>query len=134
MNWTRFGLSVHEFRAWWPNRLRCGGRLHFTTERRQTPCDAACRRYSGPPARRIGFDNLNPIRWLKVTNIRLEASRFISDFLGKPNLPNGIIKNDVETILFFRKPGGIGGLQSGKKRSRSFQQMTMRNGSNPFGS
>jgi modification methylase len=56
-------------------------------------------------ARRIGFDNLNPIRWLKVTNIRLEASRS-SRFLGKPNLPNGIIKNDVETILFFRKPGG----------------------------
>jgi modification methylase len=56
-------------------------------------------------ARRIGFDNLNPIRWLKVTNIRLEASRS-SRFLGKPNLPNGIIKNDVETILFLRKPGG----------------------------
>ena len=56
-------------------------------------------------ARRIGFDNLNPIRWLKVTNVRLEASRS-SRFLGKPNLPNGIIKNDVETILFFRKPGG----------------------------
>ena len=56
-------------------------------------------------ARRIGFDNLNPIRWLKVTNIRLEASRS-SRFLGKPNLPNGVIKNDVETILFFRKPSG----------------------------
>ena len=56
-------------------------------------------------ARRIGFDNLNPIRWLKVTNIRLEASGS-SRFLGKPNLPNGIIKNDIETILFLRKPGG----------------------------
>jgi modification methylase len=56
-------------------------------------------------SRRIGFDNLNPIRWLKVTNVRLEASRS-SRFLGKPNLPNGIIKNDVETILFFRKAGG----------------------------
>ena len=56
-------------------------------------------------ARRIGFDNLNPIRWLKITNVRLEASRS-SRFLGKPNLPNGIIKNDIETILFFRKPGG----------------------------
>lgn len=56
-------------------------------------------------ARRIGFDCLNPIRWLKVANIKLEASNS-SRYLGKPNLPNGVIKNDVEHILFFRKPGG----------------------------
>ncbi len=56
-------------------------------------------------ARRLGFDCLTPIRWLKVANIRLEASRS-SRFLGKPNLPNGIVKNDLEHILFFRKPGG----------------------------
>lgn len=56
-------------------------------------------------ARHIGFDNLTPIRWLKVANIKLEASRS-SRFLGKPNLPNGIVKNDLEHILFFRKPGG----------------------------
>lgn len=56
-------------------------------------------------ARKLGFDNLTPIRWLKVANIRLEASRS-SRFLGKPNLPNGVVKNDVEHILFFRKPGG----------------------------
>ncbi len=56
-------------------------------------------------ARRIGFDNLTPIRWQKVTNVRLEASRS-SRFLGKPNLPNGVIKNDLEHILFLRKPGG----------------------------
>lgn len=56
-------------------------------------------------ARRLGFDCLTPIRWLKVSNIRLEASRS-SRFLGKPNLPNGVIKNDLEHILFFRKPGG----------------------------
>jgi modification methylase len=55
-------------------------------------------------ARRLGFDILTPIRWHKVANIRLEASRS-SRFLGKPNLPNGIIKNDVEHILFLRKPG-----------------------------
>jgi DNA modification methylase len=42
---------------------------------------------------------------MKVANIRLEASRS-SRFLGKPNLPNGIVKNDLEHILFFRKPGG----------------------------
>jgi len=56
-------------------------------------------------ARHLGFDNLTPIRWLKVANIKLEASRS-SRFLGKPNLPNGIVKNDLEHILFFRKPGG----------------------------
>jgi len=56
-------------------------------------------------ARRLGFDCLTPIRWMKVANIKLEASRS-SRFLGKPNLPNGIVKNDVEHILFLRKPGG----------------------------
>jgi DNA modification methylase len=56
-------------------------------------------------ARRLGFDNLTPIRWLKVANITMEASRS-SRFLGKPYLPNGIIKNDIEHILLLRKPGG----------------------------
>ena len=56
-------------------------------------------------ARELGFDCLTPIRWLKVANIKLEASRS-SRFLGKPNLPNGVVKNDIEHILFFRKPGG----------------------------
>lgn len=56
-------------------------------------------------ARQIGFDNLTPIRWLKVANMTLEASKS-GRYLGKPNLPNGIIKNDLEHILFLRKPGG----------------------------
>ena len=56
-------------------------------------------------ARRLGFDNLTPIRWLKVANMKLEASKS-GRYLGKPNLPNGIIKNDLEHILFLRKPGG----------------------------
>lgn len=56
-------------------------------------------------ARRIGFDALTPIIWSKVANIRLEASRS-SRFLGKPYLPNGVIKNDRETIVMLRKPGG----------------------------
>lgn len=55
-------------------------------------------------ARGIGLDNLTPIRWLKVANVRLEASKS-SWYLGKPNLPNGIVKNDVETIVMMRKPG-----------------------------
>jgi len=55
--------------------------------------------------RNIGFDNLTPIRWLKVANLKLEASKS-GRYLGKPNLPNGIVKNDLEHILFLRKPGG----------------------------
>ncbi len=56
-------------------------------------------------SRRLGLDNLTPIIWLKVSNIALEASRS-SRFLGKPNLPNGVVKNDFETIVMLRKPGG----------------------------
>lgn len=56
-------------------------------------------------ARTVGLDALTPIRWLKIANVKLEASSS-SRFLGKPNLPNGVIKNDLEHILFLRKPGG----------------------------
>ncbi|MDQ2910984.1 MAG: site-specific DNA-methyltransferase, partial [Actinomycetota bacterium] len=56
-------------------------------------------------ARSLGLDNLTPIRWLKVANINLEASSS-SWYLGKPNLPGGIVKNDIETIVMLRKPGG----------------------------
>lgn len=55
-------------------------------------------------ARKLGFDALQGITWLKVTNIKLEASSS-SRFLGKPNLPNGIVKNDTEHILFLRRQG-----------------------------
>jgi site-specific DNA-methyltransferase (adenine-specific) len=55
--------------------------------------------------RRLGFDNLQGITWVKVANIKLEASRS-TRYLGKPNLPNGVIKNDTEHILMMRKPGG----------------------------
>lgn len=54
--------------------------------------------------RRIGFDHLQGIIWYKVANIKLEASKS-SRYLGKPNLPNGIVKNDIEHIIFLRKPG-----------------------------
>jgi len=56
-------------------------------------------------SRGIGFDILTPIIWLKVSNISMEASKS-TRFLGKPYLPNGIIKNDRETILMLRKSGG----------------------------
>jgi len=54
--------------------------------------------------RSMGFDNLAPIIWHKIGNVQLEASRS-SRFLGKPYEPNAVIKNDLEYILFQRKPG-----------------------------
>lgn len=55
--------------------------------------------------RKIGFDNLNPIIWHKITNASYEVKKG-SGFFGKPYEPNGIIKNDIEYILMQRKPGG----------------------------
>ena len=55
--------------------------------------------------RKIGFDNLNPIIWYKISNATFEAN-VGSKFLGKPYEPNAIIKNDIEFILMQRKPGG----------------------------
>ncbi len=56
--------------------------------------------------RRIGFDYLTPILWYKIANAQTEVEGNGSPFLGKPYEPNAIIKNDVEYILMFRKPGG----------------------------
>jgi site-specific DNA-methyltransferase (adenine-specific) len=56
--------------------------------------------------RRIGFDYLTPILWHKIANAETEVEGNGSAFLGKPYEPNGIIKNDIEYILQFRKPGG----------------------------
>lgn len=55
--------------------------------------------------RKVGFDNLNPIIWCKISNAQFEANNG-SKFLGKPYEPNAIIKNDIEYILMQRKPGG----------------------------
>lgn len=55
--------------------------------------------------RKIGFDNLNPIIWHKISNASFEANDG-SKFLGKPYEPNAIVKNDIEFILMQRKPGG----------------------------
>jgi DNA modification methylase len=55
--------------------------------------------------RRIGFDNLAPIIWHKISNASYEVEGG-SSFLGKPYEPNAVIKNDIEFILMLRKPGG----------------------------
>lgn len=53
----------------------------------------------------IGFDPLATIAWHKIANIKTEVGGRGS-FLGKPYEPNGVIKNDLEWILVFNKPGG----------------------------
>ena len=55
--------------------------------------------------RKLGFDNLNPIIWHKISNANYEIKNR-GGFLGKPYEPNAIIKNDIEYILMQRKPGG----------------------------
>jgi DNA modification methylase len=53
---------------------------------------------------KIGFSNLAPIIWYKISNAKYEANGK-TQFLGKPYEPGGIIKNDIEFIVMARKPG-----------------------------
>ena len=55
--------------------------------------------------RKLGYDNLAPIIWHKISNAAYEVENG-STFLGKPYEPNAVIKNDIEFILMERKPGG----------------------------
>ena len=55
--------------------------------------------------RTLGFDNLAPIIWHKISNAVYEVENG-SSFLGKPYEPNSVIKNDIEFILMERKHGG----------------------------
>ncbi len=68
--------------------------------------------------RKIGFDNLNPIIWHKISNANYEVNNG-TKFLGKPYEPNAIIKNDIEFILMQRKPGGY------RKPTREQREMSM---------
>ncbi len=54
---------------------------------------------------KIGFDNLAPLFWHKISNASFEA-KGNSKFLGKPYEPNAVIKHDVEYLLMLRKSGG----------------------------
>ncbi len=56
--------------------------------------------------RKLGYTNLSPIIWHKISNAVFEASGNGAGFLGKPYEPNAVIKNDIEFILMERKPGG----------------------------
>ena len=56
-------------------------------------------------ARKFGLDCLQPILWHKIANGATEAEGNGAGFYGKPYQPGGIIKNDIEYILFLRKGG-----------------------------
>src|SRR5580658_8853350 len=56
-------------------------------------------------ARKLGLDCLQPILWNKIANGAMEAQGNGAGFYGKPYQPGGIIKNDIEHILFLRKGG-----------------------------
>jgi site-specific DNA-methyltransferase (adenine-specific) len=56
-------------------------------------------------ARSHDLDCLTPILWHKIANGVTEATGNGAGFYGKPYQPGAVVKNDVEYILFMRKPG-----------------------------
>jgi len=54
--------------------------------------------------RQLGFEGLATIFWHKIANAATEVGG-PGAALGKPYEPNGVVKNDVEFILRFKKPG-----------------------------
>lgn len=68
-------------------------------------------------ARRVGLDCLTPVIWHKIANGVMEATGNGASYYGKPYQPGGVIKNDIEYILFLRK--GLG------YRSPSRQQQAL---------
>ena len=56
-------------------------------------------------ARKVGLDCLTPILWNKIATGATEAEGNGAGFYGKPYQPGGIVKNDIEYVLFLRKGG-----------------------------
>ena len=57
-------------------------------------------------SRALGLDCLTPVIWNKIANGAQEASGNGSGYYGKPYQPGGVVKNDIEYVLFLRK--GVG--------------------------
>lgn len=57
-------------------------------------------------ARRNRLDCLTPILWHKIANGATEATGNGAGSCGKPFQPGSVVKNDIEYVLFLRKPGG----------------------------
>ena len=57
-------------------------------------------------ARTLGLDCLTPVIWHKIANGAQEAKGNGAGYYGKPYQPGGVVKNDIEYILFLRKGTG----------------------------
>ena len=57
-------------------------------------------------SRTLGLDCLTPIIWHKIANGMQEAAGNGAGYYGKPYQPGGVVKNDIEYILFLRKGTG----------------------------
>lgn len=57
-------------------------------------------------SRTVGLDSLTPIIWHKIANGATESEGNGAGYYGKPFQPGGIIKNDIEYVLFLRKGEG----------------------------
>lgn len=57
-------------------------------------------------SRTLGLDCLTPVIWQKIANGVHEAKGNGAGYYGKPYQPGGVIKNDIEYILFLRKGAG----------------------------
>lgn len=70
-------------------------------------------------ARRVGLDCLTPIIWHKIANGAMEATGNGAAYYGKPYQPGGVVKNDIEYVLFLRKGVGY------RSPSRTQQALSM---------
>jgi DNA modification methylase len=77
-------------------------------------------------ARRLGLDCLQPILWNKIANGATEAEGNGAGFYGKPYQPGGIVKNDIEYILFLRKGGEYRSAPALQKALSMLTQMEMK--------
>jgi site-specific DNA-methyltransferase (adenine-specific) len=84
--------------------MRCGGCLYLAQARR-TSLPRSSHSDIQVRARSLGLDCLQPILWHKIANGATEAEGNGAGFYGKPYQPGGIIRNDIEYILFLRKGG-----------------------------
>lgn len=66
-------------------------------------------------ARNFGLDCLTPILWHKIANGVTESEGNGAGFYGKPYQPGAVVKNDIEYILFLRKPGAYRSVTSIQK-------------------
>jgi modification methylase len=111
-----YGRFLHELDKAWKECARVlvpGGRICCVVGDVCIPRKRAGRHYIMPlhadiqvRARSLGLDCLTPILWHKIANGVTEAEGNGAGFYGKPYQPGAVVKNDVEYILFLRKPGG----------------------------